>query len=387
MKILFVHNDYGKYSGEEAVVDQLSSQFQRHGHEIAFYRPGSERYRSSLSGQMRGFLNGIYSFSGIRGLRRALAQERPDVVNVHNLYPFISPAALKECRRAGVPVVMTVHNYRLMCPTGLFLRNGAPCELCLQRGNEWSCVRYNCEHSFPKSLGYALRNLVARRREYYQTYVDAFVCLTAFQKEKLVEAGFDAEKIEVIPNGIEVRGALDLSRERGAYVGYAGRLSEEKGCDLLLEVARRHPEIPFHFAGEQRVELGSLPKNVHFCGHLSKTELEEFIKKARFLVIPSRCYEGFPMAILEAARQGRMVLGPAHGAFPGIIGSNESAIGKLFEPGRVESLEAHILELWNHPEESVQLGGKAYEKALREYDNELVLKKWESLFMRKTNAG
>lgn len=380
MKILFVHNDYGKYSGEEAVVDQLSLSFQHHGHDIAFYRPGSGQHRTCLSGQIRGFLNGIYSFSGIRGLRQSLERERPDVVNVHNLYPFISPAALKECRRSGVPVVMTVHNYRLMCPTGLFLRNGVPCELCLRQGHEWSCIRYNCEHSFPKSLGYALRNLVARRRAYYQRYVDTFVCLTVFQKEKLIEAGFSPACIEVIPNGIET-GDLE-SQEIGSYVGYAGRLSEEKGYDLLLEAARRHPEIPFHFAGAQRNDPASLLENVRFYGHLSQKELHEFIQKSRFMVFPSRFYEGFPVSVLEAMAQSKAVIGSNHGAFPEIIGSGETAIGRLFAPGQVESLEEEIGELWNHPEESARLGRKAYEKVRSEYSAEFVFKQWEKILKR-----
>lgn len=91
-----------------------------------------------------------------------LLKEKPDIINVHNLYPFISPAALFECKKANIPVVTTVHNFRLICPTGLFMRNGKPCEQCLDRKNEWSCIKYNCEHSIFKSIGYTLRNVYAR---------------------------------------------------------------------------------------------------------------------------------------------------------------------------------------------------------------------------------
>ena len=99
MKILLVHNNYGKYSGEEAVVDKMASTFREHGHEVCFYRLTTERSRESLSGKIKGFLCGIYSPSGVKGLREILEREKPDVVNVHNLYPFISPAALFECKR------------------------------------------------------------------------------------------------------------------------------------------------------------------------------------------------------------------------------------------------------------------------------------------------
>ena len=130
MKILIVHNNYGKYSGEEAVVDKMADMLMSHGHEVAFYRRTTEGVRESAVGKIKGFLSGIYSSSGVRGMRDALRRERPDIVSVHNLYPFISPAALFECKKAGVPIVMTIHNFRLICPTGLFMRDGLPCEVC-----------------------------------------------------------------------------------------------------------------------------------------------------------------------------------------------------------------------------------------------------------------
>lgn len=145
MKILLVHNDYGKYSGEEAVVDKMAVMLGGMGHEVAQLRMSTAGARESLPGKIRGFVSGIYCPSGVRAMREALRRERPDVVNVHNLYPFISPAALRECRKAGVPVVMTIHNFRLMCPTGLFMRGGAPCELCLERGDEIQLRAFDAE--------------------------------------------------------------------------------------------------------------------------------------------------------------------------------------------------------------------------------------------------
>lgn len=146
MKILLVHNNYGKYSGEEAVVDKMAAMLQGLGHDVAQLRMSTEGLRDSARGKIKGFVAGIHSPAGVRAMREELMREKPDVVNVHNLYPFISPAALRECKRAGVPVVMTVHNFRLICPTGLFMRNGGPCEYCLQKGNELGCVKFNCEN-------------------------------------------------------------------------------------------------------------------------------------------------------------------------------------------------------------------------------------------------
>lgn len=381
MKILLVHNNYGKYSGEEAVVDKMAAMLSAHGHEVAFYRRTTEGVRESAAGKIAGFLSGIYSPSGVRGMREALRRKRPDVVNVHNLYPFISPAALFECRKAGVPVVMTIHNFRLICPTGLFMRDGMPCETCLERGNEWSCVRYNCECSRLKSLGYTLRNVYARWTGAYRKNVDAFACITDFQRQKLIAAGYDAKKITVIPNSIDAPASYQQSI--GNYVAYIGRLSFEKGYDLLVEVARRNPSIQVRFAGAKREQTDiKIPENVQFMGYLQDGELADFIRQSRFVVMPSRCYEGFPMAILEAACYGKPTIGPAHGGFTEIIGRGDSSIGKLFEPNNLDDLERQIVALWNAPDEITQLGQKAFEKLQREYSSEAIYKKWDSLFQR-----
>jgi len=381
MKILLVHNNYGKYSGEEAVVDKMAHIFSEHGHEVCFYRSTTEGSRESLFGKIKGFLYGIYSPVGVRGLRETLEREKPDVVNVHNLYPFISPAALFECKKMKVPVVMTVHNFRLICPTGLFMRNGKPCEVCLQKRNEWGCIQYNCEHSYFKSVGYTLRNVYARWAGAYKNNVRTFACITEFQRKKLIEAGFDKNKIVVIPNSIDI--PLKYETTFGSYVAYIGRLSYEKGYDLLVEIARKYPEIQFCFAGAKREDTNiAFPKNVQLMGYLKGKDLEHFIKNARLVVIPSRCYEGFPMAILEAAQFGKPCVCPDHGGFTEIIGKGENTIGRLFEPNNLNDLEKQILALWNQPVLVEELGQKAYEKLQKEYSSEVVYRKWNELFTK-----
>ncbi|WP_297604922.1 glycosyltransferase family 4 protein [uncultured Alistipes sp.] len=380
MKVLLVHNDYGKYSGEEAVVDRMSVMLADRGYEVAQLRMSTAGSRETFMGKMHGFVAGLYSASGVCAMRETLQREKPDVVNIHNLYPFISPAALFECKKAGVPVVMTIHNFRLICPTGLFMRNGEPCERCLSKGNEWGCVKYNCEHSLMKSIGYAARNAVARITGAYAECVDRFACITEFQRRKLIAAGFDPEKIIVIPNAIDSpknKGTL-----AGRYVAYSGRLSREKGVDLIIEVARRHPEIPFRFAGAVRdaAIVDDLPGNVSLAGYLSGTELDDFYKNANFFVMASRWYEGFPMTILEAARYGKSTVGPDHGGFTEIIGKGEQAIGKLFKPGDVDDLERQVVELWNTPEDVVRLGSSAFEKLQSRYSVEVISRQWQQLF-------
>lgn len=379
MKVLLVHNDYGKYSGEEAVVDKMAGMLGALGHEVAQLRMTTAGARESLSGKIRGFVSGVYCPSGVKAMREALRREKPDVVNVHNLFPFITPAALRECKKAGVPVIMTVHNFRLICPTGLFMRDNRPCELCLEKGNEWGCVRYNCEHSILKSVGYAARNAVARLRRHYVDCVDCFACITDFQRRKLIAAGFPAEKIVVIPNSIDA--GKEPESTKGNYVAFSGRISSEKGVDMIVEAARRNPGIQFRLAGAVRDKelVEKLPGNVRLMGHLSGEEFERFNAEARFFVMASRCYEGFPMAILEAARYGKPTIAPDHGGFSEIISKGPDAIGVLFTPNDADALSDAIAHLWNSPEESTHLGSAAYRKLRNQYSSEVISAKWNNL--------
>lgn len=387
MKILLVHNNYGKYSGEEAVVDKMTTMLQNHGHEICSYRKTTENIRESLLGKIKGFLSGIYSPTGVKKMSEILKKEKPDVINIHNLYPFISPAALFECKKAGVPVIMTIHNFRLICPTGLFMRDGRPCETCLEKGHEWSCIKYNCEHSVPKSFGYTLRNVYARWTKAYKENIDTFACITEFQKKKLIEAGYEANRIRVIPNSVDAPN--ECLYHKGEYVAFCGRLSKEKGVDFILDIAKRHPEIPFKLAGELRDEeliKDGIPDNCQLMGYLSRAQLNNFYQKSAFAIMASKCYEGFPMSILEAAQFGKCTIGPDHGGFTEIIGKGENAIGRLFKPNHIDDLEKQIIDLWNHQESTEALGKKAFEKLKKQYDSEVIYKQWERLIMQIKNG-
>lgn len=380
MKVLLVHNDYGKYSGEEAVVDKMAAVFAGLGYDVAQLRMTTAGARESITGKIRGFVSGIYCPSGVEAMRKALQREKPDVVNVHNLYPFISPAALRECKKAGVPVVMTIHNYRLICPTGLFMRNGTPCEECLDRGNEWGCIKYNCENSLLKSVGYAVRNAVARLRRHYLDCIDVFACITDFQRRKLIQAGFPSDKIIVIPNSVDV---IDNNKSQGegTYVAFCGRLSREKGVDLIIEAARRNTHIPFRLAGASRDKelIANLPPNVELTGYLSGHALSNFYAGARFFVMASRCYEGFAMAILEAAAYSKPMIAPDHGGFSEIIGHGKDAVGLLTTPGNADALSEAVRNLWDNPQESIRLGLLANQKLKNNYSTDIIAQQWKKL--------
>jgi len=291
MKILITHNTYSKFSGEEAVVQAQSQLLKNKGHEVIRYERNSDEISRMLLGQVRAFISGIYSLTSRRKMRQLLEEHKPDLVHVHNLYPLISPSVLPECRESRVPVVMTVHNYRLICPNGLFMVHGNVCEKC-RGGSEYNCFLKNCEGSLFKSLGYGLRNYVARVCRFYKDNVSVFACLTEFQKQKLTEEGFEENKIVILPNLVEDKkcaSALVI----GDYVAFVGRVSPEKGVDILLHAIRKAGNIPLRIAGaydRMPYLVDQADENIEFAGYLQQSQLTTFYENCRIIVLPSICY-------------------------------------------------------------------------------------------------
>jgi len=382
MNLLLIHNNYGIYSGEEAVVDKQIALFRELGCTVSEYRKTTEGVRGTLLGDIKGLLQGFYSPLSVKDIKQLMKTNKPDVVIIHNLYPYISPAVLKHIKKAGVPIIMTIHNFRLICPTGLFMREAKPCEYCLEKRNEWGCVKFNCEHSALKSLGYAGRNWFARITKAYTDNVDYYACITKFQTEKLTQFGYPKERMLVIPNFADkVKEPISYA---GDYVAISGRISKEKGIDLIIELARQTPHISYRFAGGIRPEdkdlIKDAPKNCIFLGYVSGDELTRFYQNARFLLIGSRWYEGFPMTVLDASQYGKATIGPAHAGFLEII--DKDITGLLFTPSDVESMKQQVERLWNDFELAMKYGQAAFSKLINEYTLEAVKGKWDKLLKR-----
>ena len=384
MKILIIHNKYGKFSGEEAYVESHINLLRSKGHEVITFYRSSEELKSMSNAKFRAFFSGLYNLNSIKSIRAIIRNEKPDVVHIHNLYPFISPAILPVIKKMGVPIVMTVHNYRLMCPNGLFFTKGVNCEKCTGFGKEFNCITNNCEGSFFKSNGYALRNYWARRKKYYIDNIDSFLCLTKFQRSKLVANGYHSEKCMVLNNFYdrELDELVYDSKEK-QYIAYAGRISPEKGISTLLEAARMLPKLSFELAGEihkgYKDEL-NIPSNVIFRGMLDRKKLSEFYNNARFFVMPSNCYEGFPMVFLEAMAQKLPIVASKTGGFSEIIEDNVN--GLLFETGNINSLVTVIHKLWNDHELLNRLSQNGFEKAQKKYGESLYYKHLEQVYQR-----
>ena len=212
-------------------------------------------------------------------MAETLAADRPDLVHVHNLYPLFSPSVLVACRRAGVPVVMTTHNYLLTCPVVNHLSKGRVCEKCIGGREHW-CVLKNCRENLPESLAYALRSFTARKLRFFHDNVAVQIVLSNFAKQRLVKAGFDEERIAVLPNMVAMGPEPD-GPPAGNYAAYSGRMMAEKGVDSLLAAAARLPEVDLRLAGDGNLltELvRAAPPNASFVNRLSPQEMASFYR-------------------------------------------------------------------------------------------------------------
>jgi len=378
MKILLIHNSYNKFSGEEAVLHAQEALLKAGGNEVQTYIRSSSELQGMRMGHVQGFLLGLYNSRSVREVRQLISRP-PTIVHIHNLYPLISPAILPVIKKAGIPIVMTVHNYRLVCPNGLFFTHGEICERCAG-GKEWNCIARNCEESVLKSTGYALRNSWARKKRYYSDNVDAFLCLTAFQENKLIENGFPAGKCHVLPNFLKAQKPGSAHPGR-TFAFFAGRLNAQKGFDILAKAASLVPGIPFRIAGSSDpVFTGTVPlsENMILTGRLQKEEMENLFNGASFLVFASRSYEGFPMVFPEAMAAGIPVIAPRMAGYPEII--EDGFNGLLFNPGDADDLAKKIGLLWNDPELRNRLGENGRKKLELQYSPEVYYRKLMAVY-------
>jgi len=380
MKILYIHNDYAKPSGEESASSALAEMLREHGDEVEFFRRSSAEIAGSPLGRVKAFFAGIWNPFAARAVAAKLDEFKPDLVQVQNLYPLLSPSIFRPIRRRGIPVVMRCPNYRLFCPNGLCY-NGAVCERCFG-GREWNCARYRCAGGMLKSLGYALRGWTARVSGSILENVDLFIVQTEFQRQKFIGQGIPAEKLGIVPGimpDVEAAGEW----RPGRYVTFVGRVSPEKGIDEFLEAARRLPEIPFAVAGSfdgMPEIVGTAPPNVEFRGFLRGAELREAYLDSRFIVVPSKWYEGFPNVIVMSMMLKKPTLTAAIGATGSIIA--DGAEGLLFRPGDPEDLARKIAGLYPDLPRCRAMGEAGAAQAAKLYAREEIFRRLRELYAR-----
>jgi glycosyltransferase involved in cell wall biosynthesis len=387
MKVLIVHNQYQHRGGEDVVREGEIRLLRRAGHEVLEYtRSNSELEAARVFRYPRLVLETVWSARAHGDLRTLLLRDRPDLAHFHNTFPLISPSAYYACADAGVPVVQTLHNYRLLCPGAYFVREGKICEECPRHSFAWPGIVHACYHDSRLATATATAMLAVHHAgKTWQRKVTAFIALTRFAREKFLHARLPADRIFVKPNFVE-RDPGPKS-DLGEYALYVGRCSVEKGVRLLLAAWRSLPfQIALKIAGDGPLreeierEIQRDPSSrIEFVGYRSQSDICALMHRARFLIVPSVCFENFPQAVAESFACGLPALVAGHGAMAEIVADNTT--GLHFQPANASDLAEKAAWAWTHPEEMAAMGRAARAEFERKYTPAAALRNLEAIYL------
>jgi glycosyltransferase involved in cell wall biosynthesis/predicted ATP-grasp superfamily ATP-dependent carboligase len=375
MRILQLHSRYasGDASGENRVVEGERVLLTEAGHEVWAWLPDPPD--DDPGALVRAGLGAVHSSSAARAVRRLVREQRTEVVHCHNLFPGLSPSVLAAAADEGAAVVMTLHNYRLLCLPATLLRGGHVCEDCVGRV-PWRGVVHRCYRDSLLGSGALAGSLVAHRATRSFGRVHRFLAVSDFVRDKYVQAGFPADRILVKPNFVPASARRDGP---GDYFLYLGRLSAEKGVATLLAAHRpQHGRLLVVGDGPERERLEALAgANVEFVGAVPAGEVAPLIAGARALLMPSLSYEGAPRTLLEAYAAGVPVVASRIGALATLV--DDGVTGILVPPREAEAWAAAMTAL-RDDDECTRLGEGAYGVWEAEYGPERVLSQLEESY-------
>lgn len=380
MKILEINKFYYLRGGSERHMLELSEALTRRGHTVIPFSTKDERnlpngfsdyFVSSFELDrlnLKNIFKIFYNWQAVRNLEKLIRKERPDIAHLHNIQYQLTPAVIRTLKKYGIPVVQTLHAYNIICPNARLYTEGSPCERCRQR-RFYNCLTHKCVHdSYAKSLlatleAYLNVSLLKRYAE-----VDAFIAPSNFMKEVSVRFGMPAEKIQVMHNFVDSEKFASPAANAGDYLLYFGRLTEEKGLDLLLDSVAADPDTRLKIVGDGpdyqnlklKIENLRLNDRVSLLGYKSDEELTRLVTGAKAIVIPSRWPENMPYSLLESMSFGKTVVVARIGGLPELIRHGYN--GFLFEAGSRDSLSEQ-LKVINRVDLSA-IGARARETAL-----------------------
>jgi glycosyltransferase involved in cell wall biosynthesis len=364
MKILSVHNSYQQHGGEDEVVCSQRNLLRAAGHRVVEYVRSNDEIRGySIWSKATLGVRTVWAWDSARALRELLKREKPDVAHFHNTFPLISPAAYATCQEAGIPVVQSLDNPRLICPAATLYRDGHLCEDCLGKRFAWPGVLHACYRGSRVQTGVVASMLTVHR--YLNTWnkqVSIYVVAADFYRRKFAEAGLPARKIAVKPHFVSPDPGQ--TRDVQGYVLFIGRLAAEKGVGTLLKAWERLKSVPLKIRGEGplqdvvRERARDTSYRVEVVPRLPKKDLLGLVKGARFLVWPSEgYYETFGMVAVEAFACGVPVVASRVGVMAEIV--EDGRTGLHFTAGDEADLAAKVEWAWTHAEEMQEMGRAA----------------------------
>ena len=364
LRVLVAHNSYQMRGGEDAVVDAEVALLRSHGHAVTEYRRHNDELLDMRT--LDAAVDTLWSRKTSHDIAALIAEARPDVIHVHNTFPLISPSLYWAAHRHGIPVVQTLHNFRLLCPQAMFLRDGKVCEDCLGHV-PWRAVKHACyRESRGQSAALGSMLVIHRMLGSWQSKVARYIALNEFCKNKFIEGGLPADRIAVKPNFVDFE--APLARPRTGFL-FVGRLSPEKGVDVLARAASEISGLQLRVAGTGPAEyaLNGVP-GVERLGALAEARVREEMSGAIALVLPSIWYENFPRTLVEAFACGLPVIASRIGALAELV--EDGVTGLLFTSGDAPDLASKIRWALASPDKMAEMGRTARARFEEKYTPE-----------------
>jgi glycosyltransferase involved in cell wall biosynthesis len=373
LTVVSLYNRYLHRGGEDEIFKAEAELLAANGHHVIRVE---ENMREPTGWWERLTLarDAIWSSNWYERMRQLLEEHRPDIVHVHNWWPQMSPAVCYAAHSASVPIIQTLHNYRLLCPSAIFFREGHTCEDCLGKTVPWPGVLHACyQRSRTKTAAVANVLVQHRKRKTWSEQVDIYIAGSEFARRKFIDGGFPAERVVVKPNFVYP--APPMGKGDGGYALFVGRLAEQKGIAVLLKAWERlHGKLPLKIVGDgpMSIEVRAATRSnlgIEWLGRVSHDRTLKLMQAATVLIFPSTWYEVFPMTIVEAFAAGLPVIASDLGAMSSSV--QHGRTGLHFRPGDAASLASQVEWVTLHPAEWRRMRQNARE----EFDAKYTAKK------------
>ena len=383
MRVLLVHNYYRQPGGEDQVFTAELRMLKSHGNQVFRYTLNNDRIDGMNSMILASAT--LWNKAIARELRKLIQKVKPDIIHFHNIFPIISPAAYYAAKAESLPVVQTLHNYRLLCPNALLFRNGHICEDCIGKLVPWPGVHYACYRQNRAATSVtAVMSSLHRILCTYRRRVDIFIALTDFSRQKFIQGGIPAGKIVVKPNFIVPDPGIGDGQ--GGFAIFAARLTPEKGIDTLLSTWEKiGHNIPLKILGDgpsasQVAEASRRIFGVEWLSKKPKQFVLNLMKDAIVLIFPSVSYETFGLTILEAYSVGLPVIASNLGSMSSMI--DHKRTGLHFSPGDPDDLAAKVNWIISHPIELARMRREARAEYEAHYTTERNYKRLMEIYER-----
>lgn len=359
-RILIANKFYYNRGGDCVISIALEKLLKEKGHKVAFFSmqhpnnfdcPWNEYFPSYIDFQSHKIINIAKSINRLyhdhevkKKFKKLIHAFKPDIVHLNNIHSQLSPIIGEIAHKENIKVIWTLHDYKLICPSYSCLRNGKPCELCVSNGINNVLYKKCMKNSLPASaLAYIESCYWHRARLNNNT--DLFIAPSTFMKNMMIKGGFPATKIRVLSNFTN-RDLPTSTIGKENFYCYVGRLSTEKGVKTLIKVAK---QLPYHLKiigdGPLKDELlDEKSDNIEFVGFKEWNEFRQIVGQAKFVIMPSECYENNPLSVIEALSLGTPVLGANIGGIPELINEQN---GMLFEAGNADDMREKIEHMFD----------------------------------------